>query len=224
MGTKNKNEMKPISHTGCMTFNGVMRLRLNNGKEYTVRADLGGMALNRADSNHEVVVLLRQHIGYGEVDTGFVVHAKEYDTDRCFGLKPTKKSKMWGIYHLYDVIAWGYADGGCNNPKAFGSCQMRPEDYPQWACKSDGTPLNEDNEVEFEDDFTDRRCVKLRYENGETHVEATLLQDEEAVEPGTNHAKGLLHECAKAFYDFRETHPEVTEMHFYTDDEVEVEN
>lgn len=97
MGTKNKNEMKPISHTGCMTFNGVMRLRLNNGKEYTVRADLGGMGLNRANSNHEVVVLLRQHIGFGEVDTGFVVHAKEYDTDRCFGLKPTKKSKMWGF-------------------------------------------------------------------------------------------------------------------------------
>ena len=65
-------------------------------------------------------------------------------------------------------------------------------------------------EDEDEDEDICRHCVKLRFENGETHVNATLSEDEETVEPGTNHAKGLLHECAKAFYDFRETHPEVT--------------
>ena len=30
----------------------------------------------------------------------------------------------------------------------------------------------------------------------------------------------LMHACAKTFYDFREAHPEVTEMHFYTDEEM----
>lgn len=218
---KKKTERQHLSSFGCVTFNGCMKIKVL-GKEYVVRTDCGGTALSRADQNKEVIVLVRHHLTFNEADTGFVVRAKAYDADGCFGLKARLEDKYWSIYNYCDVVAWGYVDGGCNNPEHFGSCQMRPEDYPQWACKPDGTPLNEDNEVEFEDDFTERRCVKLRYENGETHVEATLFQDEEAVEQGTNHAKGLLHECAKAFYDFRKTHPEVTEMHFYTDDELEV--
>jgi hypothetical protein len=31
-----------------------------------------------------------------------------------------------------------------------------------------------------------------------------------------------MHACAKAFTDFRNEHPEVTEMHFYTDEELAV--
>lgn len=76
--------------------------------------------------------------------------------------------------------------------------------------------------AEDEDEDITRRCVKLRYENGEVHVNAKFREDEDVVEPKTNHAKGLFHECAKAFYDFREKHPEITEIHFYTDEELEV--
>ena len=34
----------------------------------------------------------------------------------------------------------------------------------------------------------------------------------------------LMHACAKAFHEFREAHPEVTEMHFYTDEEMNINN
>ena len=33
----------------------------------------------------------------------------------------------------------------------------------------------------------------------------------------------LMHDAAKCFVDFRKQHPEVTEMHFYTDDLVSLE-
>jgi len=71
-----------------------------------------------------------------------------------------------------------------------------------------------------EDDIIKRRCVKFRYENGEIHFEAVQDADEEKLRGGTK----MMHECAKAFSDFRKEHPEVTEMHFYTDDEVMMED
>ena len=33
----------------------------------------------------------------------------------------------------------------------------------------------------------------------------------------------LMHACAKVFYEFRKEHPEVTEMHFYTDELVKMD-
>lgn len=76
-----------------------------------------------------------------------------------------------------------------------------------------------------DEDVIERKCVKMRAnENGEIKVNAIFAKDDDILEPGTNHAKGLFHDCAKAFDDFRKEHPEVTEMHFYTDEEVMMED
>ena len=44
-----------------------------------------------------------------------------------------------------------------------------------------------------------------------------LMDKDEALKDG---GTPLMHACAKAFCDFREHHPEVTEMHFYTDEKL----
>jgi hypothetical protein len=76
-----------------------------------------------------------------------------------------------------------------------------------------------------EEEDIKRRCVKLWYEDGQLHLNATLAQDEPFLEDdGTNHVKGIVHDCAMAFENFRKEHPDVTEMHFYTDDELAMNN
>lgn len=74
---------------------------------------------------------------------------------------------------------------------------------------------------DFEEDEneTNRRCVKLKAVGGEFHYEAVEDVDEEKVRGGTQ----LMHDCSKVFFDFRNEHPEVTEMHFYTDEELAVD-
>ena len=74
-------------------------------------------------------------------------------------------------------------------------------------------------EFEEEGNDTSRRCVKLKAVGGEFHYEAVEDADEEKVRGGTL----LMHDCSKAFFDFRKEHPEVTEMHFYTDEVLSVE-
>jgi hypothetical protein len=74
---------------------------------------------------------------------------------------------------------------------------------------------------EDDDDDIKRRCVKLRYEDGQLRLNATLAHDEPFLEDdGTNHVKGIVKDCARNFEEFRKQHPEVTEMHYYTDEEV----
>ena len=218
---KKKDERKHLSQTGCVVFDGQMKIKVN-GNEYTVATDYGGIALSHADQSKEVIVLIRHHLPYDELDIGFVVRAKEYDADRCFGLKAKLSDRHWGVYDYCDVVAWGYVDGGLNNPNHFNSCQLRPDDYPQFACN---VPVEPDEIWEDDDDnfpSIDRKGVVLRFdskEEGAVHYNAVVGADEEMERGGTK----LMHDCAKVFTDFRKEHPEVTEMHFYTDDEVEVE-
>lgn len=126
------------------------------------------------------------------------------------------------------MIAWGYADGGLNDPTLFYSCQSTVEEElereryrAEHGMKTHVEKLIEMAE-EMDDDFddTDRHCVKFRYEDGQIHYNAVVYSDEERHRGGTQ----LMHDAAKVFDDFRKEHPEVTEMHFYTDDEVKVEN
>jgi hypothetical protein len=57
--------------------------------------------------------------------------------------------------------------------------------------------------------------VKFRVnENGEIHYNAIVADGEKM----TDNATDLMRDCAKDFYDFRKIRPEVTEMHFYTDE------
>ena len=159
MGKSKKAERKHLSQTGTILFNGTLTLQLK-GKTYQVRTEYHGLDLQRASQNHEVIVLIKQHLPYDEIDTGYIVRAKEYDKQHCFGLKSTKDSKMWPVYNYSDVVAWGYADGGLNS-NHFDSCRLRPEDYPQFAGQPDG-----DDADEWEDDDFDyegnRRGVKFK--------------------------------------------------------------
>lgn len=73
-----------------------------------------------------------------------------------------------------------------------------------------------------EEETTERRCVKFKVdvEKNEVNYEAVVGADEKMSENATD----LMRACAKVFYDLRTTHPEVTEMHFYTDEEVMMED
>jgi hypothetical protein len=167
--------------------------------------------LKNASQEHQMVMLIKQHLPYDELDTGWLVRTKQLDADHKFGLKARRNDRSWSVYDYNDVVAWGYADGGCNSDH-FNSCRMRPEDYPQFASEAD-------NDEEYDDD-TDRRCVILKARpDGQFEYHAVAAADEKLTRGGTD----LMHACAKVFTDFRDTHPEVTEMHFYTDDEVKIE-
>ena len=213
MEQKKKKE-KAISNTGCQMFNGTLSLQLWSGKEVKVRCEYFGLDLQRASQEHQLVMLIKQHLPYDELDTGWLVRTKEMDKDHQFGLKARKSDRHWAVYNYNDVVAWGYADGGLNNDH-FKSCQLRPEDYPEYAGQPEG---DTGNEYEYEENEVQRRCVKLRYQDGEIYYNAIQAADEPMERGGTP----LMHDCAKAFYAFREEHPEVTEIHFYTDEEVKM--
>ena len=104
----------------------------------------------------------------------------------------------------------------------------RPSNMDEWEY-----PLyhveNEENDIEDlspdfyhesdDEDDVDRRCVKFKVTDKEIIYDAVMGKDEMMKDGG----RPLMHACAKAFYDFRKEHPEVTEMHFYTDELVEME-
>ena len=214
-----KKQEKAISNTGCHVFDGNLTLKIGK-KEYKVRCEYFGLDLKHASQEHQLVMLIKQHLPYDELDTGWLVRTKQMDAEHKFGLKPRKSDRSWSVYDYNDVVAWGYADGGLNGSH-LNSCRLRPEDYPQFAGKP-----KDDVEIEEWEDFDDdegveRRGVKFRIdENGEIHYNAIVAGDEEM----TDNATDLMRDAGKAFYEFRNKHPEVTEMHFYTDDEVEVED
>lgn len=205
-----KKQEKAISHTGCHLFDGTLSFKMK-GKEYKVRCEYHGLDLQRASQEHQIVMLIKQHLPYDEIDTGWLVRAKSLDKEHRFGLKAKKNDRTFSVYDYNDVVAWGYADGGLNSDH-FDSCRLRPEDYPEFA----GSP---DDDVEDEDDWGDdsdveRRCVKFKVTDEEIVYNAVMGKDEMMKNGGTP----LMHACAKVFFEFRKEHPEVTEMHFYTDE------
>lgn len=210
-----KKQEKAISHTGCHLFDGTLSFKMK-GKEYKVRCEYHGLDLQRASQEHQIVMLIKQHLPYDEIDTGWLVRAKSLDKEHRFGLKAKKNDRTFSVYDYNDVVAWGYADGGLNSDH-FDSCRLRPEDYPEFAGSPDG-------DVEDEDDCGDdsdveRRCVKFKVTDDEIVYNAVMGMDEMMKDGGTP----LMHACAKVFCDFRKEHPEVTEIHFYTDELVEME-
>ena len=80
---------------------------------------------------------------------------------------------------------------------------------------------HESDKDDWDDDDSDveRRCVKLKVTDKEIIYDAVMGKDEMMKDGGTP----LMHACAKEFYEFRKDHPEVTEMHFYTDELVKME-
>lgn len=223
---KNKNMKadKP-EFTGAITFDGNIQVLIPQHGLKTLRTDLGGMMLHKADPNKELLVLVRDHIGYNEIDTGYIVRAKSYDDGNppYFGLKHDPNAESWGCHNYCDVIAWGYADGGLNDPTLFYSCQSTKEEEAdrERRRKEKGMKTHAERlaemEAEQDENFSDtigRRCVKFKVEDDNILYNALMGKDEETVRGGTE----LMHACAKTFYEFRQAHPEVTEMHFYTDE------
>ena len=125
---KNMKADKP-RYVGTVTFDGNIQVNLH-GEVKTLRTDIGGLGLQKANPNKELLVLTRDHVGYNEIDTGYIVRSKRYDDGQppYFGLKHEPDADVWGCHNYCDVIAWGYADGGLNDPTLFYSCQSTVEE------------------------------------------------------------------------------------------------
>lgn len=219
--------------TGTVTFDGNIQVNIPKHGWKTLRTDLGGLKLQKADPNKELLVLMRAHVGYDEIDTGYIVRTKTYDDGRppYFGLKHDPDADSWGCYNYCDVIAWGYADGGLNDPTLYYSCQSTVEEEidrerrrAERGMKTHAERLAEmqdeqEDAEEWGDELGERRCVKFRATDDDIIYHAIMGRDEAKKDGGTE----LMHACAKTFCDFRKEHPEVTEMHFYTDELLDVQ-
>lgn len=231
---KNKNlKADKPEFTGAITFDGNIQVLIPQHGLKTLRTDMGGMMLHKADPNKELLVLMRDHVGYNEIDTGYIVRAKNYDDGNppYFGLKHDPNAESWGCHNYCDVIAWGYADGGLNDPSLFYSCQSTVEEEidrerrrAERGMKTHAERLAEieaedEPEEDWGDDAGDRCSVKFKLTEKEVIYNAVVSKEDAKKDGGTQ----LMHDAAKCFVDFRKQHPEVTEMHFYTDDLVSLE-
>ena len=229
---KNMKAERP-EFTGTVTFDGNIQVNIPKHGMKTLRTDLGGLKLQKADPNKELLVLMRTHVGYDEIDTGYIVRTKTYDDGRppYFGLKHDPDADSWGCHNYCDVIAWGYADGGLNDDTLFYSCQSTVEEEidrerrrAERGMKTHAERLAEmqaeqEDEEAWGDELGERRCVKFRATDDNIIYNAIMGHDEAKKDGGTL----LMHACAKTFWDFRKEHPEVTEMHFYTDELLDVQ-
>jgi len=126
----------------------------------------------------------------------------------------------------------GYYDtsyGAYGNQKDVDKYIYSGEEVSPYECMTDPKfdPILGVTEEDEEEggDFINRKCVKLRAaENNQIEVHAIFAEDDDVLEPETNHAKGLFKDCAMVFDTFRKEHPEVTEIHFYTDELVRSED
>ncbi len=220
-------------YTGTITFDGNIQVNIPQHGWKTLRTDLGGLKLQKADPNKELLVLTRNHVGYDEIDTGYIVRTKNYDDGKppYFGLKHDPDAESWGCHNYCDVIAWGYADGGLNDHTLFYSCQSTVEEEiarEKWRAehgmKTHAERLAEreaedEPEEDWGEDAGDRCSVKFKLTEKEVIYNAVVSQEDARKDGGTK----LMHDAAKCFVDFRKQHQEVTEMHFYTDDLVSLE-
>ena len=112
--------------------------------------------------------------------------------------------------------------GAYKNQKEVDKVLYSGADVDSYACMTDPKfDVCFSTDEDEEDDDIKHRCVKLRYEDGQLRLNAILAHDEPFLEDdGTNHVKGIVKDCARNFEEFRKQHPNVTEMHYYTDEEV----
>ena len=180
--------------TGRIIFDGNLQLRIPGHGIKTLRTDLAGMKLHKADPNKELLVLTNPFAGYDELHTGYIVRTKNYDDQErpCFGLKHEPDADSWTVINYCDVVAWGYADGGLNDPTLFYSCQStvaeeieRERRRAEKGMKTHAERLAEMEAECEEDDDIQRRGVRFRIENGETHYNAVVGGDEKMTENAT---------------------------------------
>ncbi len=224
---KNMKADKP-EFGGSVTWDGNIQVRIPHHGIKTLRTDFGGFALKKADPNKELLVLMRDHVGYNEIDTGYIVRAKAYDDGNppYFGLKDEPDAEGWGCHNYCDVIAWGYADGGLNDPTLYYSCQSTVEEEigrerrrAEMGKKTHAERLAE-MEAEMEErlkqnERPDGLVVKLRDKDGNIDVETSWPKAK--LEDYLPFVKNQMADCFESFDAFRKKHPEFHEMHFMTD-------
>jgi len=226
---KNKNMKadKP-EFTGAIIFDGNIQVLIPQHGLKTLRTDLGGIGLQKADPNKELLVLMRDHIGYNEIDTGYIVRAKSYDDGNppYFGLKHEPDAESWGCHNYCDVIAWGYADGGLNDPTLFYSCQSTVEEEidRERRRKEKGLKTHAERLAEMEDEMEeqlsqngrpDGLVVKLRDKDGSIDIETSWPKAK--LEDYLPFVKDQMADCFESFDAFRKKHPEFHEMHLMTE-------
>ena len=221
---KNMRADKP-EFGGCVTFDGNIQVRIPQHGLKTLRTDLGGLKLQKADPNKELLVLMRDHVGYNEIETGYIVRAKNYDDGNppYFGLKHDPNADSWGCHNYCDVIAWGYADGGLNDPTLFYSCQSTKEEEEERERRRAEKGLKTHSERMAERDAEmqerpDGLVVKLRDKDGSIEFD-TSWPKKMAVEYAP-FIKEQMIDCFTSFDEFRKKHPEFHEMHFMTENTV----
>ena len=233
---KNLKADKP-EFGGCVTWDGNIQVRIPHHGIKTLRTDFGGLALKKADPNKELLVLMRDHVGYNEIDTGYIVRTKNYDDGKppYFGLKDEPDAEGWGCHNYCDVIAWGYADGGLNDPTLFYSCQSTVEEEMERerrrAEKGMKTHAERLAEMEAEADEYIKAphglVMRFRHKDDQIQNGTTWTKDMGPIPEGFQEK---LKVTLQDFLDFTKAHPEFKEMHFYTepteweDEDEETEN
>ena len=220
---KNMKADKPM-FTGRIMFDGNIQVRLLTGELKTLRTDLAGLGLHKADPNKELLVLTKHFTDYDEIHTGYIVRMKRYDDMEkpCFGLKHEPDADNWTIVNYCDVVAWGYADGGLNDPTLFYSCQSTVAEEierEKWRAEH-GMKTHAERLVEMDAD-DDEESVKLpdslvmRFRHKDGFVQnGTTWPVEMGVPDGF---KEKMKVTLQDFLDFTKAHPEFKEMHFYTE-------
>ena len=215
-------------YVGTVTFDGNIQVNLH-GEVKTLRTDIGGLGLQRANPNKELLVLTRDHIGYNEIDTGYIVRSKRYDDGQppYFGLKHEPNADCWGCHNYCDVIAWGYADGGLNDPTLFYSCQSTVEEEAErekyraeHGMKTHAEKLAEmEAEMENEEgcDVEQGIVFKMRHGDESYDYQSSWPKDDDG-KPRVPEKFMKLHTAAvNTFVKIQEECPEFREVHFYTE-------
>ena len=214
---------KPM-FTGRIMFDGNIQVRLLTGELKTLRTDLAGMKLQKADPNKELLVLTNRFTDYNEIHTGYIVRAKQYDDQErpCFGLKHEPDADSWTIINYCDVIAWGYADGGLNDPTLFYSCQStvaeeieRERKRAEKGMKTHAERLAEMESENDEETVKVPDCLAMRYRHKDGFVQnGTTWPIEMGLPDGFQEKMKV---TLQEFLEFTKVHPEFKEIHFYTE-------
>jgi hypothetical protein len=220
---KNMKADKP-EFGGCVTWDGNIQVRIPHHGIKTLRTDFGGFSLKKADPNKELLVLMRNHVGYNEIDTGYIVRAKSYDDGNppFFGLKHEPDADVWGCHNYCDVIAWGYADGGLNDPTLFYSCQSTVEEEiareryrAEHGMKTHAERLAEMEADEEEETVKVPDCLVMRFRHKDGFVQnGTTWPIEMGLPDGFQEKMKV---TLQEFLEFTKAHQEFKEMHFYTE-------
>ena len=220
---KNMKADKP-EFGGCVTFDGNIQVRIPQHGWKTLRTDIGGMKLQKADPNKELLVLTRNHVGFDEIDTGYIVRAKIYDDGNppYFGLKHDPDADNWACHNYCDVIAWGYADGGLNDPTLFYSCQRTVEEEidrerrrAEKGMKTHAERLAE-MEAEADEYIKAPHGLVMRFRHKDDQIQNGTMWTKD-MGPIPEGFQEKLKVTLQDFLDFTKAHPEFKEMHFYTE-------